>query len=75
VAGAVIDREGVAWSFALACSLFAVANVIGGLAPSMPVVALSRFSSQALTNFGLGVWEESGDNRSDAPWPSPLRSA
>ncbi len=42
VAGAVIDREGVARSFAIACVLFASANVIGGLAPSMPVVALSR---------------------------------
>lgn len=42
VAGAVIDREGVARSFAFACALFAIANVIGGLAPTMPVVALSR---------------------------------
>jgi MFS family permease len=42
VAGAVIDREGVGRSFAIACGLFASANVIGGLAPSMPVVALSR---------------------------------
>jgi len=42
VAGAVIDREGVGRSFAIACALFASANVIGGLAPSMPVVAFSR---------------------------------
>ena len=42
VAGAVIDREGVGRSFAIACSLFAAANVLGGLAPSMPVVAVSR---------------------------------
>jgi MFS family permease len=42
VAGAVIDREGVGRSFAIACVLFASANVIGGLAPSMPVVAFSR---------------------------------
>ena len=47
VAGAVIDREGVAWSFALACSLFAVANVIGGLAPSMPVVPISQVAAPA----------------------------
>jgi MFS family permease len=42
LAGAVIDRYGVARSFAIACVLFAAANVVGGLAPSMPVVALSR---------------------------------
>jgi MFS family permease len=50
VAGAVIDREGVGRSFAVACGLFAVANVIGGLAPSMPVVALSRL----ILGFGAG---------------------
>jgi MFS family permease len=42
LAGAVIDREGVGRSFAIACTLFAVANVLGGLAPSMPVIAVSR---------------------------------
>ncbi len=42
LAGAVIDRYGVARSFAIACVLFTAANVVGGLAPSMPVVALSR---------------------------------
>ena len=42
LAGALIDRYGVARSFAIACALFASANVLGGLAPSMPVVALSR---------------------------------
>ena len=42
LAGAVIDRYGVARSFAIACVLFTAANVVGGLAPSMPVVAVSR---------------------------------
>ena len=42
LAGALIDRYGVARSFAIACVLFSAANVLGGLAPSMPVVALSR---------------------------------
>jgi len=42
LAGAVIDRYGVARSFAIACVLFTAANVVGGLAPSMPVVAISR---------------------------------
>ena len=42
LAGALIDRYGVARSFAIACVLFTVANIVGGLAPSMPVVALSR---------------------------------
>jgi MFS family permease len=55
VAGAVIDREGVAWSFALACTLFGVANVIGGMAPSMPVVALSRLILGAGAGFMFAV--------------------
>jgi MFS family permease len=42
LAGALIDRYGVARSFAIACVLFTSANIVGGLAPSMPVVALSR---------------------------------
>lgn len=42
IAGAVIDRSGAGWAFAIACSLFAAANVVGGLAPSMPVILLSR---------------------------------
>jgi MFS family permease len=50
LAGAVIDREGVGRSFAVACTLFAVANVLGGLAPSMPVVAVSR----AILGLGAG---------------------
>src|SRR5439155_7373740 len=50
VAGAVIDREGVGRSFAIACTLFALANVLGGLAPSMPVVAVSR----AILGLGAG---------------------
>jgi MFS family permease len=50
LAGAVVDREGVARAFALGCTLFAVANVVGGLAPSMPVVAASR----AILGLGAG---------------------
>lgn len=42
IAGAVIDRSGPGRAFAIACVVFALANVIGGLAPSMPVVTLSR---------------------------------
>ena len=42
LAGALIDRYGVARNFAIACALFAGANILGGLAPSMPVVAVSR---------------------------------
>src|SRR5690242_15073627 len=42
LAGALIDRYGVARSFAIACVLFSAANVLGGVAPSMPVVAVSR---------------------------------
>jgi MFS family permease len=42
LAGALIDRYGVARSFAIACVLFTAANIIGGLAPTMPVVAFSR---------------------------------
>jgi MFS family permease len=50
LAGAVIDREGVGRSFAIAVTLFAVANVLGGLAPSMPVIAVSR----AILGLGAG---------------------
>jgi MFS family permease len=50
LAGAVIDREGVGRAFAIAVALFAVANVLGGLAPSMPVVAVSR----AILGLGAG---------------------
>ncbi|HEY0387780.1 MAG TPA: MFS transporter [Gaiellales bacterium] len=42
VAGALIDRYGVARSFAIACVLFAGANIVGGLAPTMPIVAVAR---------------------------------
>jgi MFS family permease len=42
LAGALIDRYGVARSFAIACVLFTAANILGGLAPTMPIVALSR---------------------------------
>jgi MFS family permease len=50
LAGAVIDRWGTARSFAIACVLFSAANVLGGLSPSMPVVALSR----AILGLGAG---------------------
>ena len=50
VAGSIIDRWGVGRSFAIACVLFAVANVLGGLAPSMEVVALAR----AILGLGAG---------------------
>jgi MFS family permease len=50
LAGAIIDRSGVGRSFAIACVLFAVANVIGGLAPSMAVIAASR----AILGLGAG---------------------
>ena len=55
VAGAVIDREGVGRSFAIACTLFAAANVLGGLAPSMPVVAVSRAILGAGAGFMFAV--------------------
>ena len=42
LAGALIDRYGVARCFAIAVTLFTVANVLGGPAPSMPMVAVSR---------------------------------
>jgi MFS family permease len=50
VAGAIIDRYGVARSFAIAVAMFAGANVLGGLAPSMEVLAVSR----ALLGLGAG---------------------
>ncbi len=50
IAGAVIDRSGAGWSFAIACVLFTLANVVGGLAPSMPVILLSR----AILGLGAG---------------------
>ena len=50
LAGAMIDRYGVGRAFAIACTLFSLANVIGGLAPSMAVVAVSR----AILGLGAG---------------------
>src|SRR5690349_7925558 len=50
LAGAMIDRHGVGRSFAIACSLFTLANVVGGLAPDMLVVAASR----AILGLGAG---------------------
>ncbi len=50
LAGAIIDRHGVGRSFAIACGLFTLANVVGGLAPDMLVVAVSR----AILGLGAG---------------------
>ena len=50
LAGGMIDRYGAARSFAIACILFAVANVLGGLAQSMAMVAFSR----AILGLGAG---------------------
>src|SRR6476660_7952382 len=55
VAGAVIDRHGVGRSFAIACILFTTANVIGGLAPSMTVIAASRAILGAGAGFMFAV--------------------
>jgi MFS family permease len=55
LAGSVIDRHGVGRSFAIACTLFTVANVIGGLAPSMAVVAVSRAILGAGAGFMFAV--------------------
>jgi MFS family permease len=49
-AGAVIDRYGAGRSFAIAVVLFTLANVVGGLASSMEVVAVSR----AILGLGAG---------------------
>ena len=50
LAGGMIDRYGAARSFAIACILFAVANVLGGLAGSMEMVAVAR----AILGLGAG---------------------
>jgi MFS family permease len=50
MAGGVIDRYGPARSFAIACVLFTVANIMGGLAGSMEMVAVSR----AILGLGAG---------------------
>jgi MFS family permease len=50
VAGSVIDRYGVARSFGIACVIFAVANVLGGIAGSMEMVAFAR----AILGLGAG---------------------
>ena len=50
IAGAVIDRSGAGVSFAIACIAVCVANVVGGLATTMPVVTLSR----AILGLGAG---------------------
>ncbi len=43
VVGGLIDRRGLALPFAVGLSLFAVGLLIGGLAPSMQVLVVSRF--------------------------------
>lgn len=50
IAGTVIDRSGAGVAFTIACVLFVVANVVGGLAQSMPMVTLSR----AILGLGAG---------------------
>ena len=50
IAGWVIDRNGPGRAFAIACSVFVIANVVGGLATSMPVITLSR----AILGLGAG---------------------
>ena len=50
VAGSVIDRYGVGRSFGIACVLFIVANVLGGVAGSMEMVAFAR----AILGLGAG---------------------
>ena len=43
VVGGAIDRRGLALPFALGLGLFAVGLLVGGLAPSMPVLVAARF--------------------------------
>jgi MFS family permease len=43
VAGALIDRRGLGLPFAAGLLLFAIGLLIGGLAPSMPVLIVARF--------------------------------
>ena len=43
VVGGLIDRRGLALPFAVGLSLFAIGLLIGGLAPSMQVLVVSRF--------------------------------
>jgi MFS family permease len=43
VVGGVIDRRGLAWPFSLGLGLFGIGLLVGGLAPSMPVLVGARF--------------------------------
>jgi MFS family permease len=43
VVGGAIDRRGLALPFALGLGLFAIGLLVGGLAPSMPVLVAARF--------------------------------
>lgn len=43
VVGASVDRHGLAAPFAIGLALFAVGLLVGGLAPSMPILVAARF--------------------------------
>ena len=43
IVGGVIDRRGLALPFAIGLGLFAIGLLVGGLAPSMPVLVAARF--------------------------------
>ena len=51
IAGGAIDRRGLGPSFIVGIGLFAIGLVIGGLAPSMPVLVAARF----LQGLGAGA--------------------
>jgi MFS family permease len=51
VAGALIDRRGLVLPFALGLGLFSVGLVVGGLAPSMPILVAGR----VLQGLGAGA--------------------
>lgn len=51
VAGALIDRRGLGFPFAAGLTLFAIGLVIGGLAPTMPVLVAAR----VIQGLGAGV--------------------
>ncbi len=43
VVGGVIDRRGLAWPLAVGLGVFGIGLLVGGLAPSMPVLVGARF--------------------------------
>jgi MFS family permease len=51
VVGGLIDRRGLGGPFAVGIGLFAIGLIIGGLAPSMPVLVAARF----LQGLGAGT--------------------